>query len=360
MPPLDERLALAERTMTALVADAELPPKIGVHPRPDGSFAHAMPAAPPAGATPAATTADDLLGMKWVTGFPANRTAGLAGRSTRRRHPQRPGHRPADRRSSTAARSPPSGRPPCRGVAIRAVRRSGAGAARGAIDRRRRPGPRATSRSSAASCPASQLVVHDRHPDRAAALAERPPDRRDRRRGADPPARPSPAPTSSSPPSPSPGPRTARSMTGDWLRPRRARRAGRLRDDVLGRGRPRRRAVPGRRPRPVPGQPRRRPVRRLPGPDDDHRRGDPRRDAATAAGRVVVTHLGVGLADVVFGDAIVRRAAALGLGHGAAALTRGSGRAPQWLTRAAPSSAGSCVVAGRALVARLLGTLTLA
>ena len=44
MPPLDERLRLAERTMVALVADAELPPKIGVHPRPDGSFAHAMPA----------------------------------------------------------------------------------------------------------------------------------------------------------------------------------------------------------------------------------------------------------------------------------------------------------------------------
>ena len=44
MPDLDERLALAERTLTALVADAELPPKIGVHPRPDGSFAHAMPA----------------------------------------------------------------------------------------------------------------------------------------------------------------------------------------------------------------------------------------------------------------------------------------------------------------------------
>ena len=46
MPDLDERLALAERTLTALVADAELPPKIGVHPRPAGSFAHAMPALP--------------------------------------------------------------------------------------------------------------------------------------------------------------------------------------------------------------------------------------------------------------------------------------------------------------------------
>ena len=33
-----------------------------------------------------------------------------------------------------------------------------------------------------------------------------------------------------------------------------------------------------------------------------------------ASGRVVVTHLGVGLADVVFGDAILQRAAAAGLG----------------------------------------------
>jgi ornithine cyclodeaminase/alanine dehydrogenase-like protein (mu-crystallin family) len=32
------------------------------------------------------------------------------------------------------------------------------------------------------------------------------------------------------------------------------------------------------------------------------------------SGHVVVTHLGVGLADVVFGDAIVRRATAAGLG----------------------------------------------
>ena len=30
--------------MTALVAEAELPPKIGVHPRSTSSFGHAMPA----------------------------------------------------------------------------------------------------------------------------------------------------------------------------------------------------------------------------------------------------------------------------------------------------------------------------
>jgi len=74
MPGLDERLALAELTLTALVDDADLPPKIGVHPRPAGSFVHAMPAhlrGRDAGGR------DDLLGMKWVAGFPTNNELGL-------------------------------------------------------------------------------------------------------------------------------------------------------------------------------------------------------------------------------------------------------------------------------------------
>lgn len=74
MPDLDARLALAEQTMTALVADAELPPKIGVHPRPAGSFAHAMPAHL-RGSDPRGH--DDLVGMKWVAGFATNNELGL-------------------------------------------------------------------------------------------------------------------------------------------------------------------------------------------------------------------------------------------------------------------------------------------
>jgi ornithine cyclodeaminase/alanine dehydrogenase-like protein (mu-crystallin family) len=70
MPPVHERLELAERTMTALVSDADLPPKIGVHPRPEGSFADAMPALLRGGAEDGA---DDRLGIKWVAGFPENR-----------------------------------------------------------------------------------------------------------------------------------------------------------------------------------------------------------------------------------------------------------------------------------------------
>src|SRR5215210_5189446 len=74
MPPIDERLRLAELTMTALAEPGvgELPPKIGVHPRQDGSFAHAMPAHLRAGAP-----TDDLVGMKWIAGFPGNASLGI-------------------------------------------------------------------------------------------------------------------------------------------------------------------------------------------------------------------------------------------------------------------------------------------
>jgi len=74
MPDIDDRLTLAERTLTALVSDAELPPKIGIHPRPAGAFAHAMPAylrgVDPDGG-------EDRMGMKWVAGFATNNDRGL-------------------------------------------------------------------------------------------------------------------------------------------------------------------------------------------------------------------------------------------------------------------------------------------
>jgi ornithine cyclodeaminase/alanine dehydrogenase-like protein (mu-crystallin family) len=76
MPPLPERLALAEQTLLGLAAGAELPPKIGVHPRPAASFAHAMPALLRGDA---ADGSADRLGMKWVSGNPANNAVGLLG-----------------------------------------------------------------------------------------------------------------------------------------------------------------------------------------------------------------------------------------------------------------------------------------
>jgi alanine dehydrogenase len=74
MPPLSERLDLAEQTMRALGRDAELPAKIGVHPRQPGSLAHAMPALLRG---EAADGSLDLIGAKWIVGFPANPSLGL-------------------------------------------------------------------------------------------------------------------------------------------------------------------------------------------------------------------------------------------------------------------------------------------
>lgn len=74
MPPVLERIELARRTMIALVKDAEMPPKFGVDARPASSHTAAMPALL-RGPEPTGTA--DLLGMKWVTAFPTNRTLGL-------------------------------------------------------------------------------------------------------------------------------------------------------------------------------------------------------------------------------------------------------------------------------------------
>ena len=79
MPSLERRIELAELAMLALAGDAELPAKIGLHPRPPGSFAHAMPAYLPAPGNGQGSDdpGSDLVGLKWVTGFPANGGLGL-------------------------------------------------------------------------------------------------------------------------------------------------------------------------------------------------------------------------------------------------------------------------------------------
>ncbi len=74
MPPIEERLDLAERTMVALATPggSELPPKIAIHPRAAASFVHAMPAM-----LRGADLFGDLMGMKWVAGFATNNELGL-------------------------------------------------------------------------------------------------------------------------------------------------------------------------------------------------------------------------------------------------------------------------------------------
>lgn len=68
LPELDQQLDLAEATYRALgEGRIELPPKPGIHPRPD-SFIHAMPAY---------LRDEDVAALKWVAGYPANKARGL-------------------------------------------------------------------------------------------------------------------------------------------------------------------------------------------------------------------------------------------------------------------------------------------
>ena len=74
MPGIEERLALARTTLEALGRTAEMPAKTGVHPRQPGSLAHAMPALLSGRSE---SGEQDLIGMKWIAGFPANSGIGL-------------------------------------------------------------------------------------------------------------------------------------------------------------------------------------------------------------------------------------------------------------------------------------------
>ena len=68
LPETGEQLDLVEHTYRSLAAGrVELPPKPGVHPRKD-SFIHAMPAY---------LRDEDVVALKWVAGYPANKERGL-------------------------------------------------------------------------------------------------------------------------------------------------------------------------------------------------------------------------------------------------------------------------------------------
>ncbi len=170
MPDVATRIELAERTMLALIEDAELPPKIGVGARPAGSFGHAMPAFLRG---PSNDASGDLLGVKWVVGFPANSSIGLP-----------------TIHATVVLSDPLSGQPRAildgapitadrtagiSGVAIRhwGPLRDGAtgGRARVAI---LGAGVQARSHLPVIGhlLPGAEIVIHDRHPERAEAVAE--------------------------------------------------------------------------------------------------------------------------------------------------------------------------------------------
>ena len=307
MPPLDERLALAERTMVALVHDAELPPKIGVHPRPSGSFAHAMPAHL---RDPAAT---DLLGIKWVAGFPANAGRGLpAIHGLVILNDPETGIPSAvlDAGPITAERTAAIS-----GVGIARFGPTGSGAPRVAVIG---AGVQARSHLPVLGhvLPGLDLVVFDRHPERAEAIAAQAAQTpgiatasvaetaRDATRDADVVVTVA-----------SFAPAEARqTLTPDWLSANAlvvavdyatyvaasvAREAALFAVDERGQ------FLANRDAGNFDGY-----------PDPETTLGEAILDggAAPSNGRILVTHLGVGLADLVFGDAILRRAQELDLG----------------------------------------------
>jgi ornithine cyclodeaminase/alanine dehydrogenase-like protein (mu-crystallin family) len=309
MPDLDERLALAERTLTALVADAELPPKIAVHPRPDGSFAHAMPAhlrgMDPAGG-------DDLVGMKWVAGYPGNGALGL------------PSIHAVVVLNDAATGLPIAildGGPI---TAMRTAAVSGVAIARFAPpvgERRPRAGligAGVQGRSHLAvlgrTLPGVALRVYDRDPGRARELcaqAEATPGIGEARVAAD--ARDAVAEADVVVTAASFGP-VRQVMTGDWLEPDALVvpvdyatycAAGVARDAALFMVDQREQFLANRQAGLFDGYPN--PATTI---GEALIAGTPR----PAHGRVVATHLGVGLADVVFGSAILHRAEILGLG----------------------------------------------
>ncbi|MEO6350034.1 MAG: hypothetical protein ABIP53_05220 [Candidatus Limnocylindrales bacterium] len=68
MPSVTERIDLAAVALRGLArGEAEMPPKIGVHPR-EGALLHAMPAW---------LRSKDIVGLKWVSAFPGNREMDL-------------------------------------------------------------------------------------------------------------------------------------------------------------------------------------------------------------------------------------------------------------------------------------------
>jgi len=158
LPPVGERLDLAARALSALGRGvAEMPPKIGVHPRP-GALLHAMPAWLREG---------DLVGMKWVAAFPGNRAHGLAAIS-----------------GLVVLNDPETGVPTwimeagritavrtaaVSGVAIRTFRPAN-------VERVAILGAGVQARSHveivAALLPEAEIVVFDRHPDRAQAVVD--------------------------------------------------------------------------------------------------------------------------------------------------------------------------------------------
>ena len=157
LPDVEGRMELCARALVALGrGEAEMPPKIGVHPR-SGALLHAMPAW---------LRGTDLVGLKWIAAFPDNKRLGLAALN-----------------GLVVLNDPATGLPTwimdaARITAVRTAAVSGVAIRRLApavVQRVAILGAGVQARSHlemlSTLMPGVEAVIHDRHPERAAAVA---------------------------------------------------------------------------------------------------------------------------------------------------------------------------------------------
>lgn len=170
LPPPSALVALAEIALRSIASGAEMPPKAVLDGGQGRSFAQALPARLSAAALPGGGVERDLLGLKWIAGSASNRAAGLPAMA-----------------ALIVLNDPLTGSPQAifDGGAITAARTA---ALSTAAIRLLRPdaasggivlvlvGAGVQARAHAALVAAVvgdvEVVVHDRHPERASALTE--------------------------------------------------------------------------------------------------------------------------------------------------------------------------------------------
>jgi ornithine cyclodeaminase/alanine dehydrogenase-like protein (mu-crystallin family) len=165
-----ELVDLAELALRSLVSGAEMPERAALPPGPEGVFAGAMPARLRAADVAGGGARADLLGMKWIAGGAGNRARGLPALASLIVLDDPETGAPIailDGDAITAARTAALS-----GVAVRLLAPRGqAGGHRAVLI-----GAGVQGRSHAALLgallPGVRLAIHDRHPERADALAE--------------------------------------------------------------------------------------------------------------------------------------------------------------------------------------------
>jgi ornithine cyclodeaminase/alanine dehydrogenase len=167
LPTIHELVELAALALRSLVSGAEMPDRAAVAPGAEGVFAGAMPARLRAADVPGGGADSDLLGMKWIGGGSGNRARGLPALASLIVLDDPATGAPVaimDGDAITAARTAALS-----GVAVRLLVPL-AGGHRAALVGAGVQG-RAHAAMLGALLPGVRLAIHDRHPERAEALA---------------------------------------------------------------------------------------------------------------------------------------------------------------------------------------------